>query len=537
MLYIRWILIGFFMTTLATMGAVGYAQDVKESKVKNKLDLAPFKRHELKIVSTSVSKEFIEETMYRLYRDGTLRKRPDIKFVGNGQAIDSFCVNVGEKTPDVMILSREIKPTERDECAGNTVLRLWKAYLGNRHIHVAQGFDFTETFKGALPLTLKEMYLALAEKVPSRTDKRMVKNPYKTWNQINKKYPKWPIKIYGPSMKSPEFLSVREMFMERGSKYSKALKQESIYRPLEYLRLIKKIRKDVYEEIPHEQQFFNLSKYVGERPKGLFVMDTYRYSRDGSSLIYATLDGMASISERLEDKTYPYMPMYIYFKGRHVLSHINMLTLMEYLISDEVWINQQIWIARGMSGPSKKQRDEMKEKLVPHIRDYVAEVTSRRLKALRIMMLTQERDMCMELEEMKDFGWHLLLEDYKDPHICKEFWRLRDEHQERRDKKVSEQASRSGIMLSEITEEQRETLYKTALEYEKKMESKRKEEAMREKTYSSPAIKSILSGSFWDDNAFPYDPDFDKEDDNMDMSEEEKPKEKSRAEELEALTE
>lgn len=474
------------------------------AKMESNLDLPMFTRQNLNIVATKVAKEFTQDTIDRLYRDGTLRRNPQVEYLGNGNAIDKFCRNVGEKYPDIMVLSRALKPDERDKCAGNSVLRLWKAYLGNRHIHIAQGSNMTEAVDGTMNLTVRDLYMALAEKVPSRKDKRLIKNPYKYWNQINKKLPKLPIKIYGPPKSSPAYLTMRELIMTQGSDWSQALRNLKVYKPIEYKRAIQRLRSDeIYQEIPYDRQYFNITEFTLDQPDAVFVMNTRKYARKGSALIYANLNGVASMPERLEDKTYPHLPMYIYFKGRHVLSHVDMLTLMQHLISQNYWVNQRILIARGLSGPTEKQQAEMKRDLVPNITSYIEEVSRRRMVQLRIMMKSQDEEMCKDLEYMKRSGWHLLLDDYDDPDKCIRIWQARDKQKVTRDKMLQEQSDRSGLALDDLTDELRSTLLEAALDFEKEQEQKKKEEESNK--FASPAIKAILTGEFFDLEGFPYD--------------------------------
>ena len=69
-----------------------------------------------------------------------------------------------------------------------------------------------------LDLTLEQVFLALADEVPSKDGKSLVKNPYKKWSDIDPKLPNREIKVIGAPSTSGTRDAFDEMVMEIGSK-------------------------------------------------------------------------------------------------------------------------------------------------------------------------------------------------------------------------------------------------------------------------------------------------------------------------------
>ena len=104
---------------------------------------------------------------------------PNIESTGTGGGFKLICKGTGVKTPDISNASRAIKSKEVENCKSNGVTPV-EVKIGYDGIVIANdksGFAFE--------LTLRELYLALAKKVPH--GKQMMDNPYMMWSDINPK--------------------------------------------------------------------------------------------------------------------------------------------------------------------------------------------------------------------------------------------------------------------------------------------------------------------------------------------------------------
>ena len=79
-------------------------------------------------------------------------------------------------TPDVANASRRIKDKKLQQCAENGVLNISEALIGFDGIALAQDSKVT-----GFNVTKAQLALAVAEEVPSKDGKSLIKNPYKNW--------------------------------------------------------------------------------------------------------------------------------------------------------------------------------------------------------------------------------------------------------------------------------------------------------------------------------------------------------------------
>jgi len=161
---------------------------------------------------------------------------PRVESTGTGGGMKLFCAGVGPDTPDITNASRPMKSSEYETCVKNGVHDITGMKVG------FDGIVFAHSQKNPdISLTREQIFLALAEDVPSKDGKSLVKNPYKTWNEIDPSLPNRKIVVYGPPTTSGTRDSFEEMVMEYASKHFdaygdqkgkyKAIRQDDVYVP------------------------------------------------------------------------------------------------------------------------------------------------------------------------------------------------------------------------------------------------------------------------------------------------------------------
>jgi phosphate transport system substrate-binding protein len=141
----------------------------------------------------------------------TGRKAPRVESLGTGGGIKLFCSGVGGSTPDIANASRAMKKSEFEDCARHGVRDIIELKFGYDGIVIAtarNGADFD--FK------LQHIYLALAKDVLRH--RRFVRNPYRTWPEIDRILPKGRILVYGPPPTSGTRDAFVELAMEAGAR-------------------------------------------------------------------------------------------------------------------------------------------------------------------------------------------------------------------------------------------------------------------------------------------------------------------------------
>ena len=117
---------------------------------------------------------------------------PLVEAIGTGAGIKLFCGNINGL--DGVITSRPLTQAEREKCTSQGI-PFEEFKIGQDGLVLIQS-------KQASPfsLTLKNLNEALAEKISQ--GKACIPNPYKTWNEIQKDFPTYPIRVLGPAPSS-----------------------------------------------------------------------------------------------------------------------------------------------------------------------------------------------------------------------------------------------------------------------------------------------------------------------------------------------
>ncbi len=161
------------------------------------------KRDRLQISGSSTVYPFVA-TVAETFGRETGFKTPVVEAVGTGGGFKVFCEGVGYNFPDFTNASRIILPSEVEKCQKNNI----------NFIEIKLGYDgivVANTIKSqAFSLSKHDLFLALASYVPSDDGSKLIVNPYKTWQQINKNLANLPIIVYGP----PASSGTRDSFVE-----------------------------------------------------------------------------------------------------------------------------------------------------------------------------------------------------------------------------------------------------------------------------------------------------------------------------------
>ncbi len=138
---------------------------------------------------------------------------PVVESTGSGGGMKLFCAGNGLNTPDFTNASRPMKVSEWELCQKNGVKNIVGVVIGFDGISIAQNKDNPK-----LDLTLEQVFLALAQEVPSKDGKSLIKNPYKKWSDIDPSLPDREIKVVGAPTTSGTRDAFDEMVMEKASK-------------------------------------------------------------------------------------------------------------------------------------------------------------------------------------------------------------------------------------------------------------------------------------------------------------------------------
>lgn len=227
-------------------------------------------------------------------------KTPVVESTGSGGGHKLFSEGVGEKYPDITNSSRRIKKSELERNFQNGVKEVVECKIGFDGIVIAQNIQNED-----LSLTRKDLLLAVAEEVP--VDGKLVKNPYKYWNEINPNLPKKKILIYGPPTTSGTRDAFEELVMQEASKEIS-----------EYGGAYSKIRTDGVYVPAGENDNLIVQRLVKDKEAlGIFG---YSFLEENSDRIKgATVEAYAPTFENISSGKYPVSrSLYFYVKKAHI---------------------------------------------------------------------------------------------------------------------------------------------------------------------------------------------------------------------------
>lgn len=268
-------------------------------------------RDQINIVGSSTVYPFATVVAERFGR-ATSHPTPTIESTGSGGGLKLLCDGIGENTPDITNSSSYIKQSQFDACAEK----------GIDIIEVKIGYDgiaFANSKEGPkLDVTQKELFLALAAKVPGETDGELIKNPYTSWNDINARLPAEEIRVLGPPPTSGTRAAFVELVMEKGCSQ------------IDWIGALKKTDKSKWEEIcgsmredggfveAGENDNLIVQK-LGNDPAAFGIFGYSFLDQNSDKLQGASFNGVDITFDNIADGSYPVSrPLHFFVKKQHI---------------------------------------------------------------------------------------------------------------------------------------------------------------------------------------------------------------------------
>jgi phosphate transport system substrate-binding protein len=299
--------------------------------------------------ATVVAEQFGKTTEY---------KTPKIESTGSGGGLKLFCAGVGVEHPDITNASRRIKSTEVELCAKNGVNDIVEVKVGYDGIALANSKKATQ-----FSLSRKDIFLALAKEVPDPKDPesgKLVKNPYKTWKQVNADLPDIAIEVLGPPPTSGTRDAFAELALEGGCKN------------IDWISAMKKTDKKQYKSICHTVR--EDGKYIeaGENdnlivqkleanPNALGIFGFSFLDQNSDKVQGSVIDGEAPEFEKIADGSYPVSrPLFFYVKKAHVGRIPGIKEYLAEFTSDKAWGDEGYLADKGLIPMPSEERKAFK---------------------------------------------------------------------------------------------------------------------------------------------------------------------------------
>ncbi len=318
------------------------------------------KRNYIQIVGSSTVYPFAAVVAETFGRD-TEFKTPIVESTGTGGGFKLFCSGVGYGYPDLANASRKIEISELEKCRENGVQNVLEIKIGYDGIVLANA---TSGIKYSL--TKKQVFLALADKVPAKNKVELVANSYEKWSDIDPKLPQIEIAVYGP----PTTSGTRDAFVE--------LVMEEVCKDMpEFIATFPdaKVRKKKCHMIRSDGRFIEAGENDNlivqklkhdSRALGIFG---FSFLEENHSVIQpATINGVVPSFNSIVSGAYPVSrPLFIYAKKEHFPLVLGMKEFVQEIISKNTVGNDGYLLQKGLIPLTdlelKKVRDEIGKNL------------------------------------------------------------------------------------------------------------------------------------------------------------------------------
>lgn len=268
---------------------------------------------------------------------------PKIESTGSGGGMKLFCSGVGTNYPDITNASRRIKMSEFKKCQSNGVKEVIEVHIGYDGIVIANSTD-----ADVMDLSRKDIFLALAARVPGAGEGELIENPYQTWNQVNPALPNAAIEVLGPPPTSGTRDAFAELALEGGCK------------KIAWIKALKKTDKSSYKEICHTIREDGRYIEAGENdnlivqklqanPAALGVFGFSFLDQNADKVQGATIESVEPTFDSIADKSYPISrPLYFYVKKAHVDVVPGVKGYLNEFTSERAWGEDGYLAEKGM---------------------------------------------------------------------------------------------------------------------------------------------------------------------------------------------
>jgi phosphate transport system substrate-binding protein len=281
-------------------------------------------------------------------------KTPKVESTGSGGGLKLFCDGVGVDYPDVTNASRAIKQSEVDTCAANGVTEIVEVKIGYDGIVIANSLDAP-----AVSLSRADIFRALAKEVPGDGEGELIKNPYKTWSDVNPELPATRIEVLGPPPTSGTRDAFVELAMEGGCKtvpWIKALKDTDSDR---YKTICHTIREDGAFVEAGENDNLIVQK-LEANPDAFGIFGFSFLDQNAEKVKGAAVDGVTPTFDAIADGSYPVSrPLYFYAKKAHVDVIPGLRGFLREFTSERAWGDEGYLSDRGLIPMPEEERREV----------------------------------------------------------------------------------------------------------------------------------------------------------------------------------
>ncbi|MFV0437152.1 MAG: substrate-binding domain-containing protein [Desulfopila sp.] len=281
-------------------------------------------------------------------------KSPKIEATGSGDGFKLFCSGIELKTPDITDASRSMEPLELADCTANGVQEIVEVKIGYDGIVVANAKQHAP-----LPLSRKQLYLALAKEVPDpRVPGKLRANPFRNWSDIDPSLPPHRIEIYGPPPTSGTRDAFVELVMDHGAATYPFLKDMA---PGDFVRIARTLREDGAYVTAGENDNLIVQK-LRTNPIALGIFGFSFLDQNSDFLQGSSIENQHPTLANIASGDYPLSrPLFFYVKKAHVGIIPGIREYLNEFSSDRAWGENGYLAEKGLIPMPAAERDQYRK--------------------------------------------------------------------------------------------------------------------------------------------------------------------------------
>lgn len=222
-----------------------------------------------------------------------------IEPTGSNKGFALLCSKT-EGAPAVSMASRALSSSELGDCEAKTGENITAHELGASGVALAV---YRSSDLKALELTRADIFMALAAKVPSGSECKMVENPHSHWSDIRDDLPNVVIRIIGPGKDSGTYSSFVDLAMVPGAREDTCMAALEAEKPGTLKSAAKALRTDIWTDAPEDD--VALVKEIHDAVESVGILGFSSASRFKRHLEFVSIEGIAPSMPTIVDGSYP----------------------------------------------------------------------------------------------------------------------------------------------------------------------------------------------------------------------------------------
>lgn len=208
------------LSLIASLALAACSDPVKLSEIPEQVDAPPVfsigEAEKIRIVGSSTVAPF-STTAAEQFGAISPHPAPIVETTGTGGGFKAFCRAIGPAEPSIVNASRQMKDSERAQCAEAGIIDPVRIKIGYDGIVLAN-----RKAGPVLNLTKSQIFRALAANLPDQNG-GWTANPYRLWSDVDPALPEIRILVSGPPPTSGTRDAFVEIAMEGGARTFEAL--------------------------------------------------------------------------------------------------------------------------------------------------------------------------------------------------------------------------------------------------------------------------------------------------------------------------